>query len=235
MATDLPPTVEIDPHKGPLREYVRARLMQVLHDSYMGVPLAKFPEDLRVYEHLMWIDGPDTVIELGTYGGGSALWFRDRLAALRVYGRTQHTPLVVSVDIDQTLARDALTGPGMQDGVTLIETPLQDPQTIAQVAELVQGRRCFVVEDSAHTFESTTAALEAYAQFVPQGGFMVVEDGCVDDDELRLPMWPDDVRGVRPALDAWLTTREGQQFTVRRDLELYGVSCHPSGFLQRRG
>lgn len=234
MATDLPPTVNVDLHDGPLLDYVRARLVQVLHDSYMGVVLSKFPEDLRVYEHLMWADGPDTVIELGTFCGGSALWFRDRLVALRAYGRTQRPPLVVSVDIDQTPARNALTGPGRQDGVALIEGPLQDSRTIAQVAELVRGRRCFVVEDSAHTFESTAAALEGYARFVPPGGFMVIEDGCVDDDELRLPVWPDDIRGVRPALDAWLATPEGQRFTVRRDLEIYGVSCHPSGFLQRR-
>ena len=43
--------------------------------------------------------------------------------------------------------------------------------------------------------------------------------------------WP---RGVLPALEEWLQTPEGSDFTVRRDLELYGISCHPSGFLQRR-
>ena len=36
-----------------------------------------------------------------------------------------------------------------------------------------------------------------------------------------------------PALRDWLQTPEGASFRVRRDLELYGVSCHPEGFLQR--
>ena len=50
-------------------------------------------------------------------------------------------------------------------------------------------------------------------------------------DEMRLEdAWP---RGVLPALERWLGTEEGSAFTVRRDLERYGMSCHPRGFLQR--
>ena len=44
------------------------------------------------------------------------------------------------------------------------------------------------------------------------------------------PDWPE---GVLPALDEWLATPQGAAFRVRRELEVYGVSCHPSGFLQR--
>jgi hypothetical protein len=66
---------------------------------------------------------------------------------------------------------------------------------------------------------------------VPAGGFFDVEAGGVDADALRLDdAWP---RGVLPALHDWLATDRGRAFRVRRDLELYGVSCHPEGFLQR--
>jgi cephalosporin hydroxylase len=87
------------------------------------------------------------------------------------------------------------------------------------------------MEDSAHVYETTRGSLDAFAALVPAGGFMVIEDGCVDIDELRVSEdWP---RGVLPALRDWLATEAGRQFVVRRDLELYGVSCHPYGFLQR--
>jgi hypothetical protein len=66
---------------------------------------------------------------------------------------------------------------------------------------------------------------------VPNSGYFVVEDGSVDVEEMRLSeSWP---RGVLPALEAWLATSEGFEFTVRRDLERYGLSNHPHGFLQR--
>jgi hypothetical protein len=58
----------------------------------------------------------------------------------------------------------------------------------------------------------------------------VVEDACVDVERLRIADdWP---RGVSPALQAWLDG-EAHGFVVRRDLELYGITCHPGGFLQR--
>lgn len=89
-----------------------------------------------------------------------------------------------------------------------------------------------MVEDTAHIYETTHAALSGFARFVPPGGFFIVEDGCVDVDELRIDdRWP---RGVLPALHDWLGTVEGREFTVRADLQLYGVTCHPGGFLQRR-
>jgi hypothetical protein len=43
--------------------------------------------------------------------------------------------------------------------------------------------------------------------------------------------WP---RGALPALHDWLKTSAAADFEVRRDLEIYGISCHPEGFLQRR-
>jgi cephalosporin hydroxylase len=231
----LPPTVEIDLERDSLRRYWLERARQHTKDTYAGVALSKFPEDLRVYEHLLWLDAPDTVIEIGTYRGASALWFRDRLRTLMHYHRIAQEPRVISVDLDQAPAREALLAadPTYADAIALVEGDVRDPSTAERVAELVgEGRRCFVVEDTEHTYETTAAALTSCARFVPPDGFFVIEDGCVDVDAMRIHQhWP---RGVLPALHDWLPTEEGSAFTVRRDLELYGISCHPQGFLQRQ-
>jgi len=230
----LPPAVSADLTTGALLEYWRARVTQHLSDSYAGLKLSKFPEDLRVYEHLLWLQAPDTVIEIGTQFGASALWFRDRLRTLQAYGRIERDPLVVSVDVDQSAARAGLreADPRYEEQIVLVEGDVLSPDTAAAVGERVAGReRRFVIEDSAHVYATTRAALDAFAALVPVGGFMVVEDGCVDVEELRISEdWP---RGVLPALDDWLASAPGHDFQVRRDLELYGVSCHPRGFLQR--
>jgi cephalosporin hydroxylase len=218
-----------------MREYWLARARQHVRDLYAGVPLSKFPEDLRTYEHLLWEEAADTVIEIGTHAGGSALWFRDRLSALVQYGRIAREPRVITVDISQEAARDNLTrtDPDWSTTITLVEADVCAPETAERVAALVpEGARCFVVEDSAHEYDTTFAALDNFARLVPPGGYFVVEDGSVDVEEMRASAnWP---RGVLPALHDWLATPEGSDFTVRRDLELYGLSCHPEGFLQRR-
>jgi cephalosporin hydroxylase len=234
-APGLPPSVEIDPTGGELRSYWLSRARQHVQDSYAGVKLSKFPEDLRVYEHLLWLSASDTVIELGTDHGASALWFRDRLRALRDYGRIERPPQVITIDIDQSAAGAELVAadPAYAEEIDLVAADVTDPELPQRIASMLRPEaRCFVCEDSAHVFETTLAALEGFAPFVPDEGFLVVEDTCVDIEPMRLTAdWP---HGVRPALDKWLATREGSQFVVRRDLELYGLSCHPGGFLQRQ-
>jgi cephalosporin hydroxylase len=231
-----------------LGKYWVERFSEHVEDSYAGVPLSKFPEDLRVYEHLLWADRPNTVIEIGTYYGGSALWFRDRLRTLTFY-RLISDYRVVTVDIDADRARPYLdqADPNWSDRISLVSGDVRDDSLAARIAELLpNAARCFVVEDSAHVYATTIAALTGFARFVLPGGFFVVEDGCVDIeamrvDTMRLPSKgfgpvrrKRTLRGVLPAVSDWLAGPAGESFVTRRDLELYGVTCHPCGVLQRR-
>jgi len=228
----LPPAVSIELAED-VRTYWLDRARQHTSDSYAGVRISKFPEDLRVFEHLMWLSRASAVIEIGAQYGGSTLWFRDRLQTMIHYGRIPDGR-VISIELNVAPAEEqiAAADPGYADTITLLEADVRDPELPDRVTALVpDGARCLVVEDSAHTYETTAAALRGFARFVPVGGYFVVEDGCVDVEEMRLSdEWP---RGVLPAMCDWLATAEGARFTVRRDLERYGLSCHPQGFLQR--
>ena len=101
---ELPDPVQANWDEPSVAAYWRARLTQHTDDSYVGIPMSKFPEDLRVYEHLLWLSRSNVVIEVGSYYGGSALWLRDRLQAFARYGRIP-SARVVSVDLDVTPAR----------------------------------------------------------------------------------------------------------------------------------
>ncbi len=217
----------------PLRAHWMRRAEIHTQDSYAGVSLSKFPEDLRTYEHILWAQRPNVVIELGVWFGASALWFRDRLRTLSEYGRIDEF-LVIGIDVELTKAEAALDGadPSWKQHIRLLAADVCDPELPDRVAAMLPpAARCFVIEDSAHTYETTAAALAGFARFVPAGGFMMVEDGAVDIEEMRLhDHWPD---GVLPALTDWLATPAGADFRVRRDLEVYGVTGHPGGLIQR--
>jgi len=228
------PRISEDPGRAPLAydrdlaDLWRHRLRTVLFDSYAGIPMYKFPEDLRVYEHLLWAGRVDTVIELGSAHGGSALWFADRLRTFREHGRCA-AATVISVDIDLSHARENV---GDRRDIRLLEGDMLDPGLPARIeAELPRGARCLVVEDGPHTYEATTAALEGFSRFVPVGGWFVVEDGTVDEEALRFrDDWP---RGVRRAVTTWLASPSGSGFELRRDFEAYGMTTNPGGFLRR--
>ncbi|MET9184997.1 CmcI family methyltransferase [Streptomyces tendae] len=228
----LPPTVRALP-EGRLLQYWKERERQHLRDVYAGLRIKKFPEDLRVLEHLLWISRSQVVIELGTHLGGSALWFRDRLRTVSAYGRVPEDIRVVTVDTAQDRARALLqdADPYFAKDITLVEGDITDPGITEAVAQHIPAdARCLVVEDTAHTYETTYAALRHFSSFVAADGYLVVEDGIVDMAQLSPPGMPG---GVVPAVRDWLTTEQGRDFHVRRDLELYGVTCHPYGWLQR--
>jgi cephalosporin hydroxylase len=141
---------------------------------------------------------------------------------------------VIAIDIDVSAASEALAAadPHYADAITLVQADVCDPALPERVRGLIgDDPCCMVVEDSAHTYETTRAALDGFARFVASEGFFIVQDGCVDIESMRVdPSWP---RGVLPALADWLATPAGNEFVVRRDLEMYGLSCHPQGFLQK--
>ena len=203
-----PPSVSVDLSRATLREYSIARAAQHTRDSYAGVPMSKFPEDLRAYEHLLWLTRPSTVLELGVQFGGSSPWFRDRLRTLARYGHIER-PRVIGIEIDASSARAALddADPDWEQEITLIEADVRDPKLPDHVAEMLDpSERVLVIEDTEHTYETTLAALTGFSRFVPDEGFFIVEDGRVDQEDLRLPFWP---RGVLPAIEDWLRTPEG--------------------------
>lgn len=229
----MPHPTSID-RDGSLVGYWRDRLVTHLSDYYAGIRLSKFPEDLRVYEHLLFAQKPEVVVEIGCQFGASSLWFADRLDTIARYGGPAGGA-VIAIDIDVRPAREALASvdPDYARRITLVEGDVTDPGLARRVAELVGGRtNVFVIEDSAHTYETTSAALAGFAGLVPTGGFLIVEDGVVDDEELRLSDdWP---RGVRRAIDEFLASPSGAEFECLPELEMYGLTAHPGGFLRRQ-
>jgi cephalosporin hydroxylase/glycosyltransferase involved in cell wall biosynthesis len=216
-----------------VHQYWLDRIKRHFDDTYMGIPMLKFPEDLRVYEHLIFETCPNVVIELGSFQGGSALWFRDRLRTLEQYGLIQ-APRVISIDLNgkQSGANVARVDPEYEGSITFLTGDVTDPATADRMAGLLpHDARCMVIEDSAHVYDTTISALKFFSRFVPVNGYFVVEDGTVDITDMRAdPDWP---RGVLPAVRDWLKTPQGAHFRMRRDEERYILTAHPYGFLQR--
>jgi cephalosporin hydroxylase len=140
---------------------------------------------------------------------------------------------VISIDLDVTRAREAISAvdPSLPM-LTLVEGDVLDESLPDRVEGLLPpNASCLLVDDSAHTYETTYAALTGFYRFVASDGFFVVEDGCVDVENMRVdPSWP---RGVTPAIEDFLGSDAGGDFVVRRDLERYGITCHINGYLQR--
>ena len=202
--------------------YWRARASQSVHDTYRGLPLAKMPEDLRTYQHIIWDTSPEVIVELGTFAGGSALWFLDQLKALS----TGDSPQVITIDVDGVDIVELGT-----PGITHIMGDLRNPAMIALVKDMMRAdARTMVVEDSAHTYGVTKAALEGYSEFVTPGCYFVVEDGIVEEQDVCPPGWYDP-GSVKKAIDGFM---DGNEDFVQHSYAPYGLTMHHGGWLERR-
>lgn len=200
-----------------LRQYWKWRLETHFNDRYRGKQLTKFPEDLRTYQKVIEETQPNVIIELGTYDGGSAMWFHDQMR-----GITHRASFVATVDVADVRLD--------YQGVIVIHGDLRDDDVLHRVEDVLDaGDRVMVVEDSAHTYDVTSAALRLYSEFVTPGCYFVVEDGIVDDPELSV--WAGSV-GVQPAIVDFLATDAGKGFT-REWRDEFGLTMHPGGWLRK--
>ena len=118
---------------------------------YRGVVILKTTYDLVVYYQLLSYLKPNTIIELGTFTGASALWCADSITSL---GLDTH---IYTVDIDPTLVSEE-TKQKMPDNITLIEG---DFNKIAEVfpPSMLQSfpHPWLVIDDGHYNFETVMA------------------------------------------------------------------------------
>jgi cephalosporin hydroxylase len=187
---------------------------------YRGVPMQKNPFDLALYTLLLDRVRPRTLIEIGSFRGGSALWFADQGRALGLGLR------VLSIDREApTDVRDErvtfLTGDAHALGAVLPDDVMRS-----------LPRPLLVVEDSSHHASTTAAVLDFFDPWLRSGEYIVIEDGILS------AMRAAERYGGGPlrAIDAFLA-RAPERYTIDRTLcDYYGrnVTWNVNGYLRRR-
>lgn len=197
------------------RWYYGAERQTWRNTYWRGVPVAKCPTDLWVYQELLVRLRPDLIVETGTFSGGSALFFGDVLDL--VDGGE-----VVSIDLD-----DRTTYPS-HPRVSYLTGSSTAPDVVERVRALAAGRSTvLVVLDSDHRAAHVAAELDAYADLVTVGSYLVVEDTNVNGN----PVVPSFGPGPAEAVADFLRRRS--DFEVDADCERFGLTFNPGGWLRR--
>ena len=213
------------------------QVIQHHKETYKGIGLAKFPQDLWTYEKLIGDTDPEIILEIGTNEGGFTRWLYDRLASLNTLSRNRKSRTVIGLDINIGLARrnlNELMENNFADvSIKLLECNLLDKISIKLALEEIQnianGKSFLIIEDSGHTYETTKAALDSFAGLLKLNEWFIVEDTCVDLEALReCKEWP---RGALRATEDFLSSNSHFQRTNLN--HIYEITCHPFGFLQK--
>lgn len=144
--------------------------------SWLGRPVIQLPEDMIRMQEVIFQVKPDVIIETGVAHGGSLIFYSSLCKAIEK-GR------VIGIDIEiRPHNRAAIEAHPLSDRITLIEGSSTAPEIVAQVKSQVQpGETVLVILDSNHTYAHVANELEAYADLVSPGSYIVATDGIMYD------------------------------------------------------
>ena len=187
--------------------------------EYKGLKTAKDPFDFALYPMLLWRERPRTIIEIGSFNGGSAVWLSD---VMRIIG----APCVIhSIDVNPVTG---VSAPGVTfhlgDAYKLDE--LLDDKFMNALT-----RPLLVIEDADHSTDSTLAVLHFFDRWLRQGEYILVEDGILTD----MGVAGQYAGGPLTAIERFLAERGGDYMIDRSYCDFFGqnMTWNVNGYLKR--
>lgn len=183
------------------------------YTTYRGVPMHKNPFDYVMYQMILNEVKPDLVIEIGTFGGGSALYMADVMSP---WAGLVHT--IDIIDLAVPLVRDH---PRIQRFLGGFEE-YKLPTMVGTI---------MVIDDGSHMFEEVFAALHKFSPIVSSGSYFIVEDGIVTDLNMA-----DSFHGGPQRATASFLNANSEFFNDTHWTNFFGVNAtaNPNGYLKKR-
>jgi cephalosporin hydroxylase len=186
---------------------------------YRGVPLQKNPFDLALYLILLERLRPQTLIEIGSYMGGSAIWFADQAKLLGLDLKL----FSIGLEVPKT---------SISSSVNFLHGDARELWTVLPSSVMnALARPLMVVEDSSHLSGTTAAVLEFFDSWLRSGEYIVIEDGILSD--MRVADLYDG--GPLRAIKAFLEKSDGRYEIDRSLCDYFGrnVTWNVDGYLHR--
>jgi cephalosporin hydroxylase len=197
--------------------------------DWLGVPIIQMPEDLIIFQEIVYKTQPDLIIETGVARGGSIIFWASIQRLCGITGK------VLGVDIEiRQHARSAINNSNFKNEISLIEGSSIEDEVVDQVKKIVsRHKRIMVVLDSNHTHEHVLSELEIYSKFVSKDCFLIVLDTVIDDlkvDPTR-PWGPGS--SPKSAVKEFMLKTSGDFINEQSYENRALLSVAPNGYLRR--
>ena len=191
--------------------------------SWLGRPIIQLPEDILRIQEVIYQVKPDVIIETGVAHGGSLILYASLCKGM---GKGR----VIGIDIEiRPHNRKAIEEHELFEYITLIEGSSVAPDVVSQVKSLVATeQKILVLLDSNHTKDHVLGELNAYAELVSLGSYIVATDGIMKD-LVGAPRSQPDWDQNNPYVAAQEFLKEHPEFVLEQPTWLFNESNSLSG------
>jgi len=183
---------------------------------WMGKRILKCPNDLFVYQEIIFETRPNLIIETGTAYGATTLFLAQMMDLVGIDGR------VVSVDVADYPGRPIhpkikyINGSSTRHGV------------LKQIKDYVRKYdKVMVILDSDHRKNHVLKELRKYMKWTSQGCYLIVEDTNINGNPVRKDFGP----GPHEAIEQYMN--EDDTFEIDCSREKHLLTFNPHGYLKK--
>ena len=185
--------------------------------SYRGINTVKCPFDYVLYQMIIMGVKPDLIIEIGSFQGGSALYYSDLLQLLNNGGQVHTIDIqdYINSDLVKNNSNIKIFGGGYQN------YDLNNANGFNNI---------LVIDDGSHQYQDVLQAFEKFSGLVGKDSYYIVEDGVVT----YLGVDGNFSGGPLKAIDEIIS--QSKDFVIdRKYCDFFGTNAtfNPNGYLKR--
>ena len=142
-----------------------------------GVPIIRLPDDIVLFQEIVWTYRPERIVETGVARGGSVIL---SASLMRLTGIP---PKVLGIDIEIfPHTHELLAEHPLAEGVTLLESDSTASLAAERTTQfLADCERAILVLDSNHTHEHVLAELRTLGPLLPVSSMILVADTLIEE------------------------------------------------------
>lgn len=197
--------------------------------NWIGEPILQVPQDMFIFQEIIYKTRPEYIIEVGVAWGGSLLFYS---TLMEIVGGKK----IIGIDIyipDDLKERINSKGK-IADRINWINRSSTDEDTIDEIKTIIgKSRNTFIVLDSNHTHNHVLQELRLYSQFVGKNNYLICGDTIIEEipeQKHRTRPWG---IGNNPKTALIQFLKENDRFEVDKKFENKLLfSCNPGGYLR---
>lgn len=185
--------------------------------TWMGKHILKCPNDLFVYQEIIFETRPNLIVETGTAYGATTLFLAQMMDLANIDGK------VVSVDVADYPGRP------IHPRIKYINGSSTRHSVLKQIKEYVKRYdKVMVILDSDHSKSHVLKEARKLGKWVSRGCYMIIEDSNVNGNPVRKDFGP----GPHEAIEQYLQEFPGC-FEIDTSREKHLLTFNPGGYLKR--